>query len=153
MKFLTKRSTVKQQNKYPHQNFLSCLTLRSNFNYVSPARRGTYAECCVTSMYAYLCSINSLFFISPFSADNQCPPLYLPEHGGYVCMLQQGTNTKRCRLMCDDGYEHLIRPNPYEECGPNTGWSWSIELTGRKMKDDSFACRSRFSKFTCCLSI
>lgn len=58
-------------------------------------------------------------------AKNNCPDLEAPNNGGFVCSQQYLTNTERCRVRCNDGFEHVQEPNYYEECGPSTNWMWS----------------------------
>ena len=102
-------------------------------------------NCNLQSVAMRYSSIKVYFFwCPPFSAENQCTAHPPPQHGGYVCSLQRNTNTQRCQVKCDNGYEHALRPNLYEECGPTTDWIWSFVLNGIQKNDISgFICRGR----------
>ena len=64
----------------------------------------------------------------PISAKNDCPLLPAPDNGGFVCVGQPRTNTQRCQVKCNSGYEHVLEPSYYEECGPTSNWQWSHTL-------------------------
>ncbi|ELT94386.1 hypothetical protein CAPTEDRAFT_203071, partial [Capitella teleta] len=64
----------------------------------------------------------------PCQVQNSCPTLDPPDNGGVVCVQEASTNTARCQVKCNPGFEHPLQPNVFEECGPNTGWVWTTEL-------------------------
>ena len=68
---------------------------------------------------------NELIFLA---VKNACPALDTPENGGLVCLMQTATNTERCSVKCNAGYQHILRPNMFEECGPSTNFRWSTEV-------------------------
>lgn len=71
--------------------------------------------------------------VSISTAKNQCPALGAPNNGGLVCLAVRRTNTERCSVKCNPGFEHIVRTNEYEECGPSTNWLWSHELQGSEI--------------------
>ena len=62
-----------------------------------------------------------------FTAKNACPELDRPVNGGLVCLMRPDTSTERCSVKCNAGYQHILRPNLYEECGPSTNFRWTTE--------------------------
>ena len=75
----------------------------------------------------------SLSFKLSSAAQGSCQELELPANGGLVCVVQNRTSTTRCIVKCDEGYEHVFRPNFYESCGPDTNWKWSNQINGRRI--------------------
>ena len=61
------------------------------------------------------------------TAKNACPALETPQNGGLVCVAEKRVSTERCSVKCNHGYQHIIRPNQFEECGPSTNFRWSTE--------------------------
>jgi hypothetical protein len=49
-------------------------------------------------------------------------------------------NTERCQVKCNPGYEHPFGVNLFEECGPNTDWSWSQDINDEPI----FGCVGEF---------
>ena len=66
-----------------------------------------------------------------FLAEKECDKFPQPDNGGAVCTLIPVTNTQRCQLKCNQGYDFLERPNVFEECGPNSNWEWSYQVASR----------------------
>ncbi|ELU09690.1 hypothetical protein CAPTEDRAFT_208345 [Capitella teleta] len=76
----------------------------------------------------------TLALVADFAmVQNSCPTLDPPDNGGVVCVQEASTNTTRCRVKCNPGFEHLLQPNVFEECGPFTGWVWTTELVGEPL--------------------
>ena len=69
-----------------------------------------------------------MWFVLHVAVKNRCQPIKVPENGGLVCVGEASTNTERCKVQCNPDFEHAIRPNEYEECGPATNWHWSHEV-------------------------
>ena len=59
--------------------------------------------------------------------DKACSDFPVPDNGGVVCSHTIKTNTKRCQVKCNYGYEHPDRRNLYELCGPDSNWRWTHE--------------------------
>ncbi|XP_013402131.1 signal peptide, CUB and EGF-like domain-containing protein 1 [Lingula anatina] len=60
--------------------------------------------------------------------EKQCSSFTTPTNGGIVCHHKNDTNTDRCQVKCNDGFEHPVRSNQFEECGPATNFKWSYEI-------------------------
>ena len=60
-----------------------------------------------------------------------CEKFPEPENGGAVCSHIYETNTKRCQVKCNHGFDHMNSPNLFELCGPNTNWRWSFKVDNR----------------------
>ena len=59
-----------------------------------------------------------------------------------MCVKQSLTNTERCQIKCDAGYDHVVRVNNFEECGPSTNWLWTHSLLNR----DILPCGRKFEQ-------
>ncbi|ELU02590.1 hypothetical protein CAPTEDRAFT_150772, partial [Capitella teleta] len=67
---------------------------------------------------------------------NSCPDLEAPENGGVACVQELSTNTARCQVKCNAGYEHIgTAPGFNEMCGQSTNWTWTSTLN-----EDEFYC-------------
>ncbi|XP_013394336.1 sushi, von Willebrand factor type A, EGF and pentraxin domain-containing protein 1 isoform X2 [Lingula anatina] len=64
---------------------------------------------------------------SSCTVAKECSELTPPANGGLVCHHDRVTNTKRCEVKCNPGFEHIDRTNAFEECGSSTNWLWSHE--------------------------
>ncbi|XP_013396521.1 sushi, von Willebrand factor type A, EGF and pentraxin domain-containing protein 1 isoform X2 [Lingula anatina] len=60
--------------------------------------------------------------------EKQCSVFGIPENGGSVCHHEFLTNTDRCQVKCNKGFEYVERTNAFEVCGPATNWQWSYEI-------------------------
>ena len=79
--------------------------------------------------------LHSKYFLLSYTAKNECPDLDPPGNGGTVCVAEVTTNTERCEVKCNPGYEHSLRNNEFEECGPSTNWRWSYEVSETPLLD------------------
>ncbi len=56
-------------------------------------------------------------------------------NGGAVCLAQRNISTARCEVKCNWGYDHLTKPNDFEQCGPSTNWTWSYINSGTSVPE------------------
>ena len=65
--------------------------------------------------------------------EKRCNKLPEPDNGGVVCSHIFVTNTRRCQVKCNYGFEHPGDPNMFEICGPDTNWQWSYEVANEEI--------------------
>ena len=66
-----------------------------------------------------------------FLLGTRCKAFPAVGNGGAVCSHIYETNTRRCQVRCNLGYEHLEDTNMFEICGPDTNWLWSYQIDQR----------------------
>jgi len=102
---------------------------------------GNCSQTCINEIGRYRCECTDAGWVkdddnpTQCNPKNQCPVMQVPANGGLICHSHKQTNTERCQVKCNKGYEHIARPNAFEECGPSTNWRWNHEIQGRPILD------------------